>query len=153
MNIDSNKKAFTLIELLVVISIIGLLSTLAAVALKNAREKAKTTRCRADLKQIVTAIELKRDEYNAVLLTVTGSGCSACSCSPYDQATLNSPACVNRMTTTFQNLGFPGLLKDPWGDPYLIDENEYEPGWPPCRLDFVWSLNCGGVNPTFFVCN
>ena len=54
----NNKKGFTLIELLVVIAIIGLLSTLAVVALGNARMKSRDARRVADIKQIQTALEL-----------------------------------------------------------------------------------------------
>jgi general secretion pathway protein G len=53
-----NKKGFTLIELLVVIAIIGLLSTLAVVALNSARSKARDAARVADVKQIQTALEL-----------------------------------------------------------------------------------------------
>ena len=53
-----NKKGFTLIELLVVIAIIGLLSTLAVVALGSARTKARDSKRLSDLKQIQTALEL-----------------------------------------------------------------------------------------------
>ncbi|HRY63508.1 MAG TPA: type II secretion system protein, partial [Patescibacteria group bacterium] len=108
------KQGFTLIELLIVIAIIGLLATMAIASLQNSREKAKLARCKADFKQILTAIELKRDQVNNTLLNVTGSGCSDCSCRPFNEANLSTAACINRMTTTFQNLGFTGLLKDPW---------------------------------------
>jgi len=51
-------KGFTLIELLVVIAIIGLLSTLAVVALNSARQKSRDSKRVADLKQVQTALEL-----------------------------------------------------------------------------------------------
>lgn len=52
------RRGFTLIELLVVIAIIGLLSTLAVVALNSARQKARDAKRVADVKQIQTALEL-----------------------------------------------------------------------------------------------
>lgn len=60
-----NKKGFTLIELLVVIAIIGLLSTLAVVALGSARVKARDSKRLSDLKQIQTALELYYTDQNA----------------------------------------------------------------------------------------
>jgi len=53
-----NKKAFTLIELLVVIAIIGILTTIAVVALNNARSKARDVKRTADIKQTQTALEM-----------------------------------------------------------------------------------------------
>ena len=52
------QRGFTLIELLVVIAIIGLLSTLAVVALNNARMKSRDAKRVSDVKQIQTALEL-----------------------------------------------------------------------------------------------
>ena len=56
---------FTIIELLVVIAIIGLLSTLAVVALNSARLKARDAKRLADLKQVQTALELYYTDKNA----------------------------------------------------------------------------------------
>jgi len=58
-------RGFTLIELLVVIAIIGLLSTLAVVALNNARQKSRDARRVSDIKQIQTALELYFNDENA----------------------------------------------------------------------------------------
>jgi prepilin-type N-terminal cleavage/methylation domain-containing protein len=58
------QKGFTLIELLVVIAIIGLLSTLAVVALNNARQKSRDAKRISDIKQIQTALELYYNDEN-----------------------------------------------------------------------------------------
>lgn len=58
------RQGFTLIELLVVIAIIGLLSTLAVVALGSARAKARDSKRLSDLKQIQTALELYFTDQN-----------------------------------------------------------------------------------------
>lgn len=75
-----NNKGFTLIELLVVIAIIGLLSTLAVVALGSAREKARDSKRLSDLKQVQTALELFYTDNNGYpTSTVTlGSASAAC---------------------------------------------------------------------------
>lgn len=59
------QKGFTLIELLVVIAIIGLLSTLAVVALNNARSKSRDAKRVSDIKQIQTALELYYNDQNS----------------------------------------------------------------------------------------
>ena len=90
-----NKKGFTLIELLVVIAIIGLLSTLAVVALTSARTKARDSKRVADMKQVQTAMEL------------------------YYSATNGYPACAGLVSTcgalSPDYLPGVGTLKDPGG--------------------------------------
>jgi len=54
-------RAFTLIELLVVIAIIGLLSTIAVVALNSTRSKTRDTKRIADIRQIMTAMQIYYD--------------------------------------------------------------------------------------------
>jgi len=64
-------KGFTLIELLVVIAIIGLLSTLAVVALNNARQKSRDAKRVSDIKQVSTALELYFADNNGYPTAVT----------------------------------------------------------------------------------
>jgi general secretion pathway protein G len=67
------QKGFTLIELLVVIAIIGLLSTLAVVALNNARQKSRDAKRISDVKQIQTALELYYNDANGYPATASFS--------------------------------------------------------------------------------
>ncbi len=59
------RAAFTLVELLVVISIIALLSTIAATSLSSARRQARNAKRIADVKQLVTAFSLGLDTNGA----------------------------------------------------------------------------------------
>lgn len=68
------QKGFTLIELLVVIAIIGLLSTLAVVALNNARAKSRDARRLSDVKQMQTAMELYFNDCGSYPASTTPGG-------------------------------------------------------------------------------
>ena len=71
--LKQKKSAFTLIELLVVIAIIGILSTLAVVALQNARSKARDSKRVADVKQIQTALELYFNDNGSYPTSITST--------------------------------------------------------------------------------
>lgn len=75
-----NKKGFTLIELLVVIAIIGLLSTLAVVALGSARQKARDSKRLSDLKQVQTALELYYTDNNSYPVDTVTLGSTDAKC-------------------------------------------------------------------------
>lgn len=79
------QKGFTLIELLVVIAIIGLLSTLAVVALNNARQKSRDAKRVADVKQMQTALEMYFNDCNGYPVAAAGSP---------DMAADNNGACA-----------------------------------------------------------
>ena len=58
MIINKQKTGFTLIEIMIVIVIVGLISTIAIIALNNARLKARDTKRKSDLNTIGRFISL-----------------------------------------------------------------------------------------------
>lgn len=144
------QEGFTLIELLLTISIIGFIATMSLITFDNTRIKAREAKMNSDLRQIILAIDLARADKNKVLGDITGSFCSACACS----GGYETSSCIDRFNYAFRALGFPGLLKDPWGIPYILDENEYEWSWDQCRCDTVHSAGHSAnilINP--FLCD
>jgi len=150
------KKGFTLIELLVVIAIIGTLSTIVLASLNSSRTKAQIAKAKMELSQIVKAIIIAQGESGNYLMAITGSNCSYCAGGYVVGADYrnisDTSALYTRLALSMANLetatnglvvGFSKIIRDPWGSPYNLDENEGEGGG--CGFDILWSNGPDGI--------
>ena len=99
------KRAFTLIELLIVIAIIGSLSALFLPNYMAARERARDSQRKFDLRQIQKALELyKQDQPNSSFIASVVCGTPASTCFPN-----SGLRWINAVNNVYMNL----VPKDP----------------------------------------
>lgn len=89
------------------------------------------------------------------LLAVTGENCSLCGCEGRDLRNIpEGDVCRRKWASTLSRLGqaveaspkaLAGLARDPWGSPYLLNENEGESPDFPCLPDTVASAGQNGI--------
>ena len=151
-----HQRGFTLIELLVVIAIIGLLASIMIASITSARDKARYVRAQTDIRLFINAIVLTGKR----LKDITGNDCSDCACRPENRtgnSLINLPTTdlcyqnwLNDLTTVSNNddgyiTNTALLLRDPWGSPYALDENERETGPTDCRPNVMRTVGADGI--------
>ena len=123
---------FTIVELLIVIVVIGILAAITMVAYNNVQERARVQKVNSDLNTLVKAIQVGRLNVDKTLFGITNSGCTYCAGTQaaYDQALDRIGAAANMNLSSLK-------AGDPWGNRYILDENEGEQSANPCRQDSV----------------
>ena len=128
MRLKTKNKGFTLIELLVVVAIIGLLSTMAVVALNGARRKSRDAIRVNDIKQIQTALEMYQMDQGHYPIETTAIELGD------DDGTYSTLSSTNGFSSTAAGTTFMGQVPgDPGGGgtegtfqySYITDANGY----------------------------
>ncbi|MBI4224778.1 MAG: type II secretion system protein [Candidatus Sungbacteria bacterium] len=148
-------KGFTLIELLVVISIISLFASIVFASVNSARNKARYARAQVEINEFVKTAVIAQGEIGSRLQDITGSGCSECVCRGWDIRNVAvTSSCYTQWVSALNTIqgatggivsGLNLMTRDPWGSPYLLDENEREAGPTDCRLDTIRSAGPDGI--------
>ena len=125
--IRSARQGFTIVELLIVIVVIAILAAIALVAYGTLQERAKVTEANTDMNTLVKAISVARLNKDTTLIGVTGNTCTGCSGT---QASYD--AAIDKIALA-SGMNLLALKKpDPWGNVYILDENEGEQPATPC---------------------
>jgi prepilin-type N-terminal cleavage/methylation domain-containing protein len=148
LSLPSSRRGFTLVELLVVIVVIAILAAVTLVVYGNVQDQARKAKVTADIAQLVQAIEQARDRTGETLGQIDGSYATANTCinkaSGTNLAALvgTTDSCWTVYVSSLSKISAasgdalnPNELLDPYGRPYLIDENEGEGGG--CSKDTV----------------
>ena len=111
----------------------------------------------AEMQDIKTAIILARINEDKILWDITGNNCSNCVCrdgtdlrnAPEDHACLVQWKSSIGAIAEAAGVNELPYYTDPWGSPYVFDENEGEAG--NCRRDSFTSAGPDGIYSSFGV--
>lgn len=117
------RHSFTLIELLTVIAVIAILAGIMLPAINGAREKAKATKAKTEIKSLQMAIQQYETTYG--YLPVAGSSDVAVVGTTYanligDLSSASGSTRTNPRNLCFLETQTVNTYKDPWGNDYCV---------------------------------
>jgi prepilin-type N-terminal cleavage/methylation domain-containing protein len=152
---------FTIVELLIVIVVISILASITVTAFSGVSERTKISRANTEMRSLAQLIKIAVTVQNKPLYQITGSTWTLANCyydsnQPYIpmRQLASTDACWTDYQTAINNIAIAAgspqsaskfLKGDPWGSPYLIDENELTDNTDPCAKDTLRSAGSKGI--------
>lgn len=127
---------FTIVELLIVVVVIAILAAITVVAYNGITERARVSSANNDLRLLQEAIMTARIRADKDLMEITGYPCTSCGEQARYDLTLDLIGAAAGADLSKLKVG------DPWGNRYLIDENEGEGGGCDSP-DFIGIVDAG----------
>ena len=111
---------------------------------------------RSEMRDFMEAVQIAESMSGKVLGQITGtwsseyyggcrSGADLKNIPESDPCYLRWVESLDRISAAAGGIDLSGLRRDPWGSPYLLDENEFEWSWVRCRLDRIMTAGPNGI--------
>ena len=139
-----SQAGFTLLEMMIVVAVIAIM---AGIAVPNMQSGVKSALARSHAKSMMKTIGANRatDQGFVPLPEALGTDlCSFCTAGIGAGADLKTWAPTAGYLEAWRRIGFDKIPLDPWGRPYILDENDEEFG-RDCRHDAIWSAGADGI--------
>jgi prepilin-type N-terminal cleavage/methylation domain-containing protein len=149
---------FTLVEVMIVIVVISVLVAISVVGYGGAQRQSRESRIDADIRHLSEIVQVARVRSGKTLQGITGSYWTGRYCmfqasdptlkipdgTDFSQQIPMTQACWNDYLSALQDISDASGtdvtdMRDPWGRPYYIDENDYIGG--PCNKDVIGWLS------------
>jgi prepilin-type N-terminal cleavage/methylation domain-containing protein len=139
-----NEKGFSLIEMMTVVAIMGILTSIALPRINSGADAIKAKQVTTEMAAALATIK-SRHFTGQTLKDITGSACIACE---QGRAIGTDPSTWSNIAAAdyaWKVMGYPSTPRDPWGRPYILDENDGEFGPSDCRYDAIYSAGPNGI--------
>lgn len=152
------QKGFTIVEMIIVVVVIGILVSISVVGYGGTRKQSRETKIDADIRRLSEVVQAARVRTGLSLQGITGSYWTGRFCmfqesnptvpipngTDFSQQTTMTQACWDNYLSAMQAISDASgtdvtYMRDPWGRPYFIDEND--DGTGSCAKDVIGWLS------------
>ena len=140
----NSQEGFSLVELMTVVAIMGTLAAVAVPRFSSSSDKVKQTQVQTDTLVASTAVSSMHLNLKSVIQSFQATNASPGNCVACAQGWQvgTSPSTWGNIAAgdaAWRALGYPKTPLDPWGEPYILDDNDGEFGERDCRYDAIYS--------------
>ena len=150
-----NPKGIIAVEIMLITSFMVFLGAVVFFIIVKNQVREKYSEAKSELNLLNSIAKDARNITGKTIREITLNDCSACICKDDLRNISSTKSCFLNWSNALGYLknhagvqNIDELWRDPWGSPYLLDENEREGGPSDCRSDTITTAGADGIYGT-----